>query len=167
MKFLLLIALFLPFTVFAQDAHELTVGERTVQYEITIDDGGNTLYYQGDTMVAVTSEGVWILYENDQVVYEAHDTNEDGTADAFLTLDSKGDVTAMTGDGAKSFERPEVDVFSVGRDTDSITLAEEDLVGDLSSITIPGGTSYTWYLVLAAFLAAGGYLLYRKHHSQT
>ena len=114
--------------------------------------------------MASESDGVTLVYENDGVILEAHDTDGDGKLDAFLTLDNNEEVTSIIGEGAGAFERPEVVEFEdlVAEEGGSEAAAEEDLVGSLDSITIPG-SGLPWLPIIIVLLAAvGGYRFYKK-----
>jgi len=106
MKKIFLTILLLPLVSLAQ-AGNLVVGDKNVAYDSVSEKEVATLYYQGETLVASESDGVVVVYENDQVVLEAHDTDGDGELDAFLTLGNDGEVMKTEGDGAEVFRRPE------------------------------------------------------------
>ncbi len=164
MKRIIFTILLLPLLTFAQTDGELTIGSKTVSYDTTTEVNGGMLYYQGDDLVASTHGKVALVYQEGQAVLEAHDTNDDGVFDAFLTLDSEGAVTKMEGEGASVFTRPEVVEFADLRayeEKESAAANEEDLVGSLDSITIPGYHNYLLY-VFIALLISGGYWYYRK-----
>ena len=162
MKKIFLTILLLPLVSLAQ-AGELNVGDKNVAYDSVSEKEAVTLYYQGETLVASESDGVTLVYENDVLALEAHDTDGDGKLDAFLTLDSNEEVTSMTGEGVSAFERPEtVEFEDLIAEGGSEAAAEEDLVGSLDSITIPG-SGLPWLPIIIVLLAAvGGYRFYKK-----
>ena len=165
MKKILFALLLLPLLTFAQEGGELTIGERTVAYTNSTENELGTYYYADDSLVASVHEKVSLVYENDIAVLEAHDTNGDGTLDAFLSLDSEGEVTEMTGEGASIFERPETvefaDLMAADGGGSEVSDSDEDLVGDLDSITIPGNHNYTFYIFTVIFIGVA-YWWYRR-----
>ena len=158
-KLILILALF-PTLLFAESG-TLTLDNKTINYDSTISNEVGTLYYAGETLVASEHETVTILYENDLPVLEAHDTDNDGTPDTFLTLDAEEEIVNITGSGADVFTRPAVVEFSTDMNQDNADSIEEDLVGSLDSITIPKYRNYTLYIIIILLLA-GGYWWYRK-----
>lgn len=168
MKKVIFIVVLMPLFALAQGG-ELVVGERTVSYDSSTSTDAGTLYYAGDNMVASENGAVMLVFENDQLILEAHDTNGDGVLDAFLTLDSSDEVVSMTGEGASVFERPEVKEFSelmAERGAGSAGAPDEqDLVGSVDSISIPRYQNYTLYLWLV-LIAGGGYWYYRKRQQK-
>ena len=168
MKTLLFIFLMLPLLTFAQMGGELTVGERAVVYDEMTDFDGVEYYYKDNGLAASKHGNAWLVYEKDIVVYEAHDTDDDGNPDVFFTIDSNENVVEIVGESAAQFERPEVIEFSDLLNEISNVEGEafyegdvEDLVGDLSSIKIPKYHNYTLYVFILIFLG-GGYWWYRK-----
>ncbi len=156
--------LLLPLLTFAQADGELTIGDKSVSYDTTTEVSGGMLYYQGEDLVASTLGKVALVYQDGQAVLEAHDTNDDGVLDTFLTLDREGAVTKMEGEGSSVFTRPEVVEFADLRayeEKESAAANEDDPVGSLDSITIPSYHNYTLY-VFILFLIGGGYWYYRK-----
>jgi len=151
-----------PLLLFAQTESILHIGAQTITYDKEAKVGEVTLYYQADTLVASQQADVWIMYKDDQAVLEAYDTNTDGTPDTFVTLSKEGEVQAVTGEGATELERPVVVPFDdlLSKETGT-TGTEEDLVGDISSITIPSYHNYTLY-TLVLLVLGGGYWWYKK-----
>lgn len=161
--FFVFVVMLLPMLTLAQGG-ELTVGERTVTYDASIITETGILYYQGDEMVASEREGMTLLYEDSMPILEAHDTNNDGTLDTFVTLDANEDMVEVTGEGAEMFTRPEAVEFAVLQEVGGGEAAahdEEDLVGSLDSITIPKYQNYALY-AWVLILAGGGYWYYRR-----
>ncbi len=161
MKKIFLLILAIPFLALAQGPGELKVDNKTVHYESSIETEVGTLYYVGDTLVASKDDTMTILYKNDTPTFEAHDTNGDGKADVFFTLDKNEKVLKITGESANSFKRPNVLELNQLLSKDSNTTETEDLVGSLDSITIPGGTNWTLWIILA-ILFGGTILWYFK-----
>lgn len=154
-----------PVTVFGAS---LLLGEGgTVSYDTTHDTDGGVLYYENDLLVASahdtdgdSTHDFWLTYSNDIAILEAHDTDGDGTPDAFFELDTDERVIREYGSGIETYERPDVVSFD-----ERITAEQEesDLVGDLSSITIPGGGLgwFTW-IVLLGILTGVGYWWFKR-----
>jgi len=92
--------------VFAQ-AGEVVVGEKTIAYDSFSENENSVYYYLGDSLVVSQHDKVWLVYENDFAVLEAHDTDNDGELDVFLKLDKNENIIAVTGKKAPSFERPD------------------------------------------------------------
>jgi hypothetical protein len=170
MKYLFFSILLLPIVSFAQSSSELVVGEQSVSYDGTTTTDTGTLYYQENTLVASEHQGVTLLYQDEQVTLEAHDTDGDGALDVFLTLGAEGEVVDTSGEGASMFERPETVEFAEflasegGGGFAAAPTAEEDLVGSLDSITIPSGAG-SWLVpvfILAAIVAGWWYFRGRK-----
>jgi LPXTG-motif cell wall-anchored protein len=160
MKKIILIIILFPLFLFA-DSDLLTVGEETVSYETVFSTETGTLYYKDEKLVASEHEAVTLIYKDDLPVFEAHDTDGDGTLDTFITLDSNENITNISGPGAKTFTRPETVEFSTllsERGTDNI---QEDLVGNLDSIDIPRYHNYTLYVIII-LLIAGAFWWYRR-----
>jgi len=158
--------------VFAQTGGELVLGESTITYDEVDNSEGVEYYYKDDSLVASKHENIWLVYEKDAVIYEAHDTNNDGDPDVFFKLDSNENVVDITGESADQFERPEVkefsDLLSEANDVEGESFIEgntEDLVGDMSSIKIPKYHNYTLY-VFILLLLGGGYWWYRKKQKE-
>jgi len=161
MKTFLLTAflLFSPLATLA--AGVLSLGEGgSLQYTDEVQKGNTTLYYNTNTLVASADDAdgngkadVWLKYQNDAVVLEAHDTDGDGTPDAFFQLGANEQVTRQYGSGIDALQRPEAESF------DSLIKGTgEDLVGDLSDITIPGGgIGWLWWVLILGVLAGGGF----------
>lgn len=170
MRKLIFVLLLLPLVTLAQAGGELTVGEQTITYDSQVKSEAGVLYFLGDDLVASEQGVVTLVYENDEVVLEAHDTDGDGQLDAFIALDGQGEVVEITGDRADAFVRPEVVEFTdllkrseeVGGGSGASTSStDEDLVGDLDSITIPRYHNYVqWALFI--LLVGGGVWWYRK-----
>jgi len=165
MKKLLFVLVFLPIITLAQGG-ELVVGEKTISYASSTEKDGITLYYENDALAASQHDGVWLVYNNDEVVYEAHDTNSDGESDTFIALNGEGEVVEITGLAAENLERPAAVEFRdlMGSGADGESLSDEDLVGDLSSITIPSYHNYLLYFIILATIG-GGIWWYRKKNS--
>lgn len=163
MKKIFLLLLLLPVVALAQGG-ELEVGGETFLYDSIVEKDALSLYYQGETLVASTHEGITLVYKDDQVVLEAHDTEGNGELDTFLTLDSNGEVVKIEGDGAEAFERPEIVELNelIANGGGSEAAAQEDLVGSLDSIKIPGGGIPFGTIVLWLTIVGGGYWFYRK-----
>lgn len=163
MKKIFLLLLLLPVVTIAQGG-DLEVNGETFLYDSIVEKDTLSLYYQGETLVASTHEGITLIYKNDQVVLEAHDTDKNGELDAFLTLDSNGEVMKIEGRGAEIFERPEIvevdELIASGGGSEAA--AQEDLVGSLDSIKIPGGGVPLATIILWLAIIGGGYWFYRK-----
>lgn len=156
--------LLLPLVTLAQ-AGELNIGESRVYYDSSSSTEAGTLYYQSDNLVASEHGGITLVYENDVVVLEAHDTDGDGKLDAFLELNDD-EVTSMTGEGASVFERPEtVEFEELLAEGGSEAATQDDLVGSLDSITIPGGGGFPWWIILLLAIG-GGYWFYKKRQEK-
>lgn len=153
----------LPLLVFAQET--LTVGEETISYDTRTETEVGVLYHQGDILMASEHTGVTLVYENEQVVLAAYDTDADGTLDAFVAFDETEAMTGITGDGASAFEQPEVKEFSdlmAERGAGGAGAPDEDLVGPLDSITIPGQGVPVATIILWLVIIAAGYWVYKK-----
>jgi hypothetical protein len=164
MKQLFIVCLLAPCLAFAQ-AGEVVVGDLTVQYDAVVEKNDVLLYYSADTLVLSEHESTTLVYKNDELVLEAHDTDGDGVLDAYLTVDQSGEVSAMTGPGVTFFERAapvefnellSQEVVDGGGDT------EADLVGSLDSITIPKYHNWLLYGFGALVVVGGGVWVYRK-----
>lgn len=171
MKKVIFAILLFPIFVFAQET--LKVGERTVSYDARSETEVGVLYYQGDVLVASEHEAVTLVYENEQLVLEAHDTDGDGTLDAFVTFDADEAVVEIAGEGATVFERPEVKELAElmvaegeGGAGSADAPAEEDLVGSLDSIKIPGQGIPMMTIILWLAIIGGGYWYYRKRQEK-
>lgn len=165
MKQIFILLMFLPFIAFAQ-VGEVVVGDMTVSYDTEVQKEGGTLYYFEDLLVASVHDGVTLVYENELAVLEAHDTDDDGTLDAYLTLDENGEVSATVGPGAAFFERPAPVEFDelLGEEIggDGSAAGNQDLVGSLDSITIPKYHNWLLYGFIALLVAGGGFWWHRK-----
>lgn len=159
-KYIYFIAL-IPFFAFAQ-AGELEVGEHTISYDSATTSEAGTLYYSGDTLVASQHPTTILVYENEQVVLEAHDTNADGELDTFVQLDTEEAIMNVTGEGAEALARPTAISLNelMSEDTDE-TGTLDDLVTNLDSITIPRYHNYTLY-GFVIILIGGGFWWYRR-----
>lgn len=153
----LLAILFLPFVAFAQGTASLGEGG-SVSYTDSKESNGATLYYRNEALVlsAHDTDGnkkpdLWLVYQNDVAVREAHDTDNDGTPDAFFELNVNEQTTRSYGKGLAALQAPETISFE-----SRINGEGEDLVGDLSSITIPGGGGGLVVWVILLLIVAGG-----------
>lgn len=166
MKKIIFTLLLTPVLLFAQESSSLTIGDRTIEYERSSQFDGSTYYYIGTDLVASEHDGVSLVYESDAVVLEAHDTDNDGTPDTFLEIDTAGEVKSVTGQGSEAFVRPETIEFVElleGEGSGSFAAAPDnaDLVGSLDSIKIP--KYHNWKLYgLIIVLIGGGVWWYRK-----
>lgn len=158
-KIILILALF-PVFLFAEGG-VLTVGEETVSYDTVFPTETGTLYYSDETLVASEHDAVTLIYKDDIAVLEAHDTDSDGNLDTFITLDSNGNTTNISGPGADTFTRPETVEFSTLLADRGADNTQEDLVGNLDSIDIPRYHNYTLYVILI-LLSVGGFWWYRR-----
>lgn len=150
----------LPCAAFA--ASTLDLGEAgTVAYTDMRADGGVTLYYDGDVLVAsahdTSGDGtpdVWLQYRDDSAVLEGHDTDADGTPDAFFVLNQNEEVTRQYGAGHDVFTPPDAETFE-----SLIAEGSEDLVGDIDRIRIPGGGPgvVTWGILLLVLVGGGAW----------
>jgi hypothetical protein len=138
---------------------------------IEINDG--VLHYQGESTVPgslveswhdTDGDGeidTWFRYESDVVVEESYDTTGDGEPDVVLLLDAEERVSEITGPEAPSFIRPSTARF----EPEPISLtqsSDEDLVGDLSDITIKEPTNNWIFFVLLFLVGAMVYLFWQR-----
>jgi len=165
MKQFLLFLLFVPFLVSAQTEKEVIVGDMVVQYDAVIEKESSVLYFLADALVLSEHDAVTLVYQKDTVVLEAHDTDGDGVLDAYLSLDENGDLSAVTGEGARLFERPEPvelsELMEEGAREGKVDTSAVDPVGSLDSITIPKYRNWTLYGLVLLFLG-GGVWWYRR-----
>ncbi len=166
MKKYLLILLLAPLLTFAQVEGELVVGENIVTYDRMVETDTSTMYFSADDMVASKIDGITMLYEYGRATLEAHDTDNDGTLDVFLTLDKFDQIKSATGTGVSVFERPAIVSFDELRtlaDSEAQVDAQpsDDLVGSVSSIKIPRYHNWKLYVAIV-LLAGGGFWWYRK-----
>jgi len=166
MRILIFTILLLPLMTFAQEGGILQIGGTSVNYTSQLEAEGAILYYQDDTLVASEHGGISLVYENDKVVLEGHDTDGDGAPDTFLTLDQNEEIAEVEGLSADKFERvvtTDFDPGSSGIDSPSAAAQDADLVGSIDRITIPGGGLpwFVWLLVALLLAAGGGYWWYR------
>jgi hypothetical protein len=96
------------------------------------------------------------------VVLEAHDISGDGEFDTFLTLDENEAVVKLEGEQQSAFERPAVVEFDELLANDDTAEDDEDLVGDLDSITIPGSGNGVWFLVFFAVFIFASWWYFRN-----
>ena len=163
MKKLLLGILVLPLLVLAEEG-ELRVGGEVIAYDESSLTESGVLYYFNDELVASEHGAVLLVYKDDQVVMEAHDITGDGEFSTILTLDQSGAVVEVKGDGAEQFERPEVVELEELLAVDGGAGApDDDLVGDLSSITIPKYRNYTFYIMTIVLLGSAYWWHRRKN----
>ncbi len=170
--------LFLPVLVLAQTDEAapkiLEIGDKQITYAeaVTIDDG--TLYYdkntdeEGAAMVASSHDtngdnlaDVWFVYEADQnVTTEAYDQTGDEEPDVILSLDTNGEVTAISGEKAGEYSRVQTTPFNP--EPISTTVQGEDLVGDVSDISIEPKENNWIFFVILFFVAAGLYFFWKR-----
>jgi len=166
MKRLFIVLLAVPLLVSAQTGGETTVGDMVVQYDSSAEKDSGVLYYASDSLVLSEHDGVTLVYQDGTVVLEAHDTDDDGTLDAYLTLDENGEVLAMAGPGVAFFERPSTvefeELLGVEMITNDSTASNQDLVGSLDAITIPRYHNWSLYVVGLLFLIGGGFWWTRR-----
>lgn len=164
---ILVCILFIPAALFAET---LSLGEGgTVTYNTSKEVENTLLYYQNDVLVASAHDtdinnrfDVWITYRNEEAFLEAHDTDGNDTPDTFFELTQNEKVSRMYGSGATSFEKPKEVTFD-SRIAQSDETNEEDLVGDLSSITLPGdGSGFIWLVIILAGAAGVYWWKYRR-----
>jgi hypothetical protein len=143
----------------------LDIAGDTVLYDVTTSTEGGTFYFAEDELVISSHGSLLLLYKNGLPTLEAHDTNNDGTPDTYITLTPEGDVTGITGDATETFTRPpQVDLATLIADGEGKRLPDhstEDLVGSLDSITVPRYHNYILYGFLI-ILSGGGYWWYRR-----
>ncbi len=169
MKLFLFTLLLLPVLTFAQEGGQVTIGDRTVAYDSSEVRDGNAYYFNGADLVASEHPGSAFVYVNDQAVLEAHDTTGDGSVDTFVSLDTNGQQTSVTGEGVDKFTKGEPTEFAdlVAEKGGSEAAAQDDLVGSLDRITIPGGGIPAWTYILWIVILGGGYWLYKKRKNET
>lgn len=168
----IIIALLLltPFALVFADA--VSFGDISVNYDDTLQTESATLYYENDALVASQHDtdgngdaDLWLRYEDDVLVLEMHDTDGNGEPDVFLDIDANEAVTSISGEGSEALTPPEAPLFearSVGQGGN----AKEDLVGDLSSISIPGQGGFMKY-VLLLLVIGGGYYYWKRREPQS
>jgi hypothetical protein len=174
----ILIALFLPVLALAQSDEStpktLEIGDKEIVYAeaVTIDDG--TLYYdkntdeEGAVMVSSSHDtngdnliDAWFVYdENQNVTTEAYDQTGDEKPDLILAVDVNGDVTKVSGEMASEYEPVNTKMFSP--ESVSTLGQEEDLVGDVSDISIePKQNNWIFFIILFV-VAAGLYFFWKR-----
>jgi|GEM_PF-1780178 len=152
----------LPFTLSAQEKDTISVGEENVAYTEMIEESGISYYYDEDVLVVSEHNNkIWLVYRANGTILEAHDTNSDGTPDVFFELNAEEEVVSSSGEGVSQFERPEITTFESLIDKEGAG-SDEDLAGDLSEITIPGGTSKTLIFALIIFVLVAGYVVWSR-----
>ena len=170
--------MFLPILTLAQSeesiSESLTIGDQEIIYAeaITIDAG--TLYYdkntdeEGAMMVASSHDtngddvvDAWFVYdENQNVTTEAYDQTGDEKPDTILSLDANEDVTAISGEKAGEYSRVQTAPFNP--EPISTTVQDEDLVGDVSDISIePKENNWIFFIILFV-VAAGLYFFWKR-----
>lgn len=95
----------------------------------------------------------WFVYEDDVVVRESYDTTGDGEPDLVLAVNANGEITELSGESAVQFERQETAVFTPEQ-IDIDFSGGEDLVGDLSDISIKEEDN-SWIFFVLLFLVGG------------
>lgn len=165
MKKILITLLLFPLLTFAQTGGELSVGEQTITYDTSTEIDSGVLFYLEDVLVASEHGVVMLVYQDDQVVLEAHDISGDGEYDTFLTLNEAGEVTKMEGEGVSAFERPEPvefdDLLAESGGAGEAGTPDEDLVGSLDSITIPGSGKAFWFPIFLVISIVAGWWYFR------
>ncbi|MCA9355159.1 hypothetical protein KC865_01235 [Candidatus Kaiserbacteria bacterium] len=155
MKKITLTLLLLPMLAFAE-AGELTVGEQTVLYDSSKRVESGVLYYSGGELVASEHGVVMFLYQNNEAVLEAHDISGNGEFDTFLTLNSEGGVSRVSGEGSGQLERKKTvelsDLMAEGGAGSEASGPPEDLVGPLDSITVSSYQDYRLYIITVIFI---------------
>lgn len=147
----------LPVVALAQteevvESSELTLGETVVAYDEIVESEAAVYYYVEGELVASEHESVWLVYEDEAVVLEAHDTTGDGEADTFVTVNDAGVVSSVTGEGAEALTAPEIVAFEAGAGE----AGAPDLVGDVSKIKGPGeGGEYVFIIAILLIIGAG------------
>lgn len=171
MKYLLPILVLLPFGfVFAQEkgpelqeAYGFTFAE-----SVQIDDG--VLYYaDADTNTLIGSAhdtdgngelDVWISYVADFATEERYDTTGDGQPDTTVTLSQEELVTGLEGEAAASFTPEPTTPFVPA--TVASPDAGDDLVGDLSDITIDEANNGWVFFVILLLVGGLLYLFWQR-----
>lgn len=189
MKKLLLLCLLFPIFVLAQaediesegeavPEDVLFVGGLEISYDTQYEVDGGVMYYQwlgeveedDERLVASTHDvdgdeaadpELWLVYADNKVVVEAHDTTGDGVPDIFVNLNDVGDVESITGDKAETVVPAEATKFipDVPQASDGVNTKE--LVGDLSDITVEK-EDYSWMLFVVMLLAGGLFYFFFK-----
>lgn len=96
---------------------------------------------------------MWFVYEDDVVVRESYDTTGNGEPDLVLAINENGEITELSGESAVQFERQETTVFTP-EPIDIDFSGGEDLVGDLSDISIKEEDN-SWIFFVLLFLVGG------------
>ena len=162
MKKIILTLLLLPLLTFAQAGGEFSVGGETIPYDITKQIESGVLFYSEDILVASEHGAVMFVYQNDKAILEAHDISGDGEYDTFLTIGATGEVTKMEGEGMSAFERPEpVEFADLLEASEGAATIDDDLVGSLDSITIPGSGNAIWFPIFLVVAIVTGWWYFR------
>lgn len=163
MKYLLFVFLLIPLGALAE-TKSLDVYEQTIVYDSIHETDFGTLYYLETQLAASVTDGITIIYDEDQAVLEIHDKDNNGLPESVFKL--TGDlVTEQSGtkiDELNKIETPEFDLLIEAESRQSnqgSSATDEDYVGSLERITIPGGGSYTWLLIL--LIAGAAVIIWR------
>jgi len=164
---ILILLLCLPHTfVAAQEAGVVSLGEGgDHSYTTSMEEDGTIYYFDDDSLIVsehdVNGDGrpdLWVVYAHDSATLEAHDTDADGEPDAFFELSESEAVVNMYGQNISQYDKPQTVSFEELISGEGVAATDEDLAGDLSSITIPGGGGgFVWLFVLAI---GGGFVYY-------
>ncbi len=156
----------------AVGAQTISLGEGgDVEYTEKFEFENVELFYNGDELVLSAhdenGDGVfetWLWYRDDIVVREGHDTDTVAGPDAFFELNTNEDVTREFGEGISTYTKPDIVSFETRIEEGGIS-ETEDLVGDLSSITIPGGSN-PFLIVLFVIIAILGFVWWKRQRNR-
>lgn len=146
----------------ATSTNMVYIGALEVVFDEKIEIDGGALYYSGsiddNTAQLVASEhniddddfiDVWLSYAGERVVTEGHDTDNNGAPDTFVNLSPDGQLENVTGKLADELnvEAPGQFAPSVPKASDGLNT--EDLVGDISDISIvKEDRSWIFFIIL-------------------
>ena len=176
MKYLIFTILLFPVLALAQETQTFSMGDMEFKYTESTEVDSVVYYYNGDAMLLSEHDldgdddaDLWIMYKDDEVILEAHDTNDNNVSDTYFVIGGDNSVKEIYGENVENFERPEILSFEelTGSEASGQQVTtQEDLVGDLDSIKIPGGDSNTWIIFLILILGGGGYWWYSKKQKE-
>lgn len=158
----------------AASSTESSVTATGISYDEAVTISGGVLYYRGDssqpgalveTAHDTDGDGVndlWLEYENDEVVRELHDTTGDESVDLEITVNANEQVASMSGESAKALTVKPVPPFSPNFSDISTAAQQDDLVGDLSDITIDEESNSWMFFVFLLIIGAGIYFFWRR-----
>ena len=166
MKKIFFTILLLPLLSFAQEGGEITIGEQTVVYDQMEVTEAATYYYSENNLVASEHGAISFVYENDAAVLEAHDTDGDGTLDAFIKLSADAQEVEVTGAGANAFQTEEPVEFAdlvAERGGSEAAAPTDSLVENIDAIKIPSYHNWKLYIITVIFIAAAYWWHRRKN----